>query len=171
MVFERVQSKKDRPVEGVVDVGVIVIAHFQNPAQKQALDFMREVLLWKKKCLIPTSTVLGAYHILTSYIGVERSSACGALLKTLRTLSPAFYYDINLELASEAILNATRYRVASWDGYIISLARKHQAPIIYTIDTKLAKRVKDITFVNPISEETFRKYNEWLERKLAYRKS
>ena len=38
MVFERLQSKKDRPVEGVVDVGVIVFAHFQNPARRHVLD-------------------------------------------------------------------------------------------------------------------------------------
>ena len=45
MVFERVQSKKDRPIEGVVGVGMIVFVHFENPARRQALDL--GVLLWK----------------------------------------------------------------------------------------------------------------------------
>ena len=166
MALERVLSEKDR-VEGIVDVGVVVIAHFENPANKQALEFIRNVLLWKRRCLVPTSTLIGAYHILTSYLGVERDSACNALLKTLKTLSPAFYEDITIELASEAIVNATSYKIASWDGYIISLARIYNAPTIYTIDSKLASKVKDIQIINPIPEEAFKKYNEWLESKLT----
>ena len=64
MADEKVQFGKDR-VEGVVDVGLIVISHFENPAKGVALEFLSDVLKWRKKCIIPVSTILGAYHVLT----------------------------------------------------------------------------------------------------------
>ena len=46
MVHGRVQSEK-AGIEGVIDVGVVVIAHFENPARLHAFDFLKDVLLWK----------------------------------------------------------------------------------------------------------------------------
>jgi predicted nucleic acid-binding protein len=164
VVFSRIQPEKDR-VEGVVDVGLIVIAHFENPAKNHALEFLRNVLLWKKRCLIPVTAFLGAYHILTNYLGVEKVSACEALKKTLETRSPALYTDMNVDLAMESLTNAMGYRIESWDGYIVAIAKSNSAPIIYTIDKKMKRRVKDLHAVNPIPEDVFREYNEWLNKR------
>ena len=80
MVFSRIQHEKDR-IEGVVDVGLIVISHFENPAKSYALEFLKDVLLWRKRCLIPVTAFFGAYHILTNYLRVERVAAYEALKK------------------------------------------------------------------------------------------
>ncbi len=165
MVFSRVQHEKDR-IEGVVDVGLIVISHFENPAKNHALEFLKEVLLWRKRCLIPVTAFLGAYHILTSYLRVERVAAYEALKKTLETKSPAFYADLNVDLSIEALTNAMGYRIESWDGYVVAIAKAHSAPIIYTVDKKMKKRVKDLHVINPIPEDVFREYNEWLEKNI-----
>jgi len=162
VVPEGLQPEKDR-VEGVVDVGLIVIAHFENPAKVHAIEFLKEVLLWKRKCLIPTSTFLGAYHILTNYLRVDRVAAFNALKKTLETRSPAFFTDINVELVIESLTNAMGYRIESWDGYIVAIAKAYSAPIVYTIDKQMQRRMKDLQVVNPIPENVFRKYNEWLK--------
>ncbi|WP_457548813.1 hypothetical protein [Archaeoglobus sp.] len=164
MVNERLLPEKDR-IEGVIDVGIIVISHFENPAKNSALDFLSDVLKWKRKCIIPTSAILGAYHILTRYLKVEKTSAYQALSKTLKTHSPAFYEDLSVEIVLDSLTNALGYNVESWDGYIISLAKKFRATI-YTIDTKLARKVKDVPVVNPIPPNIFRKYNQWLKSKL-----
>ncbi len=42
--------------EGAVDVGLIVIAHFENPARGYASDFLKEVLGLRKRCIVPLST-------------------------------------------------------------------------------------------------------------------
>ena len=165
MVSRGLQPEKDR-VEGVVDVGLIVIAHFENPAKVHAIEFLRDVLLWKRRCLIPTSAFLGAYHILTNYLKVERVAAFNALRKTLETRSPAFFTDINVELVVESLTNAMGYGIESWDGYIVAIAKAYSAPIVYTIDRQMQKRVKDLQVVNPIPEDIFRRYNEWLEKML-----
>ncbi|MBE8539380.1 PIN domain-containing protein [Geoglobus acetivorans] len=166
MVFGGVQHEKDR-IEGVVDVGLIVVSHFENPAQDHALEFLKEVLLWKKRCLIPVTAFLGAYHILANYLRVERVSAYEALKKTLETKSPAFYADLDVEAVIESLTNAMGYRIESWDGYVVAIARAHSAPIIYTVDKKMKKRVKDLHVINPIPEDVFEKYNEWLRKNLG----
>ncbi len=164
MVEKKLLLEKNR-IEGIVDVGIIVISHFENPAKDSALDFLSDVLKWKRKCLIPTSTILGAYHILTQYLKVDKTSAYQALSKTLKTYSPAFYEDLNVELVLDSLTNALGYNVESWDGYIISLAKKFRATI-YTIDMKLARKLKEIPVINPIPPNTFKKYNQWLKSKL-----
>ena len=167
MVFSGVQPEKDR-IEGVIDVGLIVIAHFENPAQNHALEFLMNVLLWKRKCLIPVSAFLGAYHILTNYLRVEKVAAYEALKKTLETKSPALYADMSAEVAVEALTNAMGYRIESWDGHVVAIARTHSAPIIYTVDREMKKKVRDLQVLNPIPEDVFREYNEWLKKLLSH---
>jgi len=150
----------------VVDVGVVVISHFENPAKEPALEFLSDVLKWRRKCIIPTSTILGAYHILTRYLKVEKTSAYEVLTKTLRTRSPAFYEDIDIEVVLDSLTNALGYNVESWDGYIVALAKKFKATI-YTIDLKLIERIKDVPAVNPIPEDVFEEYNRWLRTRLS----
>ena len=58
--------------EGVVDVGLIVIAHFENPAGTYARDFLRDVLGLRKKCIVPLTTYFGAYVIMTKYLKIDR---------------------------------------------------------------------------------------------------
>ncbi len=112
MVEKELLLEKNR-IEGIVDVGIIVISHFENPAKDSALDFLSDVLKWKRKCLIPTSTILGAYHILTQYLKVDKTSAYQALSKTLKTYSPAFYEDLNIDLTLDSLTNALGYNVES----------------------------------------------------------
>lgn len=166
MVHGRVQSEK-AGIEGLIDVGVVVIAHFENPARLHAFDFLKDILLWKKKCLIPTSAIMGAYHVMTEYLGVDRDSACEALEKTLETRSPAFYEDLSVDMAIDALENALTYKIESWDGYIVCLAKSQKASIIYSIDGKLARKVKEeVKVINPIPAEVFLEYNRWLSERL-----
>ena len=91
MVHGRVQSEK-AGIAGIIDVGVVVIAHFENPARLHAFDFLKDVLLWKKN---------------------------------------------------------------------------QKAPIlIYSIDGKLARKVKEVKVINPIPAELFSEYNRWLNERL-----
>ena len=162
MVHGRVQSEEAGIIEGIIDVGIVVIAHFENPARIHAFNFLKPILLWKRKCLIPTSATMGAYHVMTEYLGVDRLSACKALTKTLETKSPAFYEDISVDMVTDALEYALAYKIESWDGYIVSLAKNHGAVIIYSIDGELAKRVKDVEVINPIPGDVMRKYHDFV---------
>ncbi|RLI83509.1 hypothetical protein DRP04_01300 [Archaeoglobales archaeon] len=165
MAYKKIQLGKDW-IEGIVDVGLIVISHFENPAKDIALEFISDALKWKKKCIIPTSTILGAYHILTRYLKVEKVSAYKTLTKMLETRSPAFYEDVSVDTVLDSLTNALGYSVESWDGYIIALAKKFKATI-YTVDLKLMRKVRDVPVVNPIPEDVFEEYNRWLRARLG----
>jgi len=147
--------------EGVVDVGIIVIAHVDNPARIEALNFLKKVLSWEIRAIIPVSAFLGGYHILTRYLKVPRLEAKRALIKTLEIESPAFYEDIKVEAAIDGLEYAATYNIESWDGYLISIAREFNTSIIYAID-KDFKKVPGITLINPISKRTMESYHKWL---------
>ncbi len=150
-------------INGVVDVGIIVIGHFNNPAKVDALRFLRKVLKQDVRALIPVTTFIGAYHIMVNYLGVSRKSAKDALTETLNTRSPAFYQDVSIDDAIESLDVASIYNVESWDGYLVALAQKYNCNIIFSIDKKLSC-VEGITIINPIPEDKMREYHEFIKR-------
>ena len=150
-------------ISGIVDVGIIVISHFDNPAKLDALKFLKTVLKQEIKALVPVTAFIGAYHIMVNYLGVSRKSAKDALTETLSTRSPAFYQDVGIDDAIESLDMASIYNVESWDGYLIALARKFNCNIIYSIDRKLS-RVEEITVVNPIPEDKMKEYYEFIKK-------
>jgi len=79
-----------------------------------------------------------------------------------------FYEEISIESAVEALLFAREFKVESWDGYIVSLARKFETDTIFTIDKRLTK-AKGIEVIVPISEETLSEYHRWLRNRLKRR--
>ena len=167
MALERVLFGEAWSIEAIVDTGITVIAHFENPAQGIAVNLLSQVLKGERRCLIPTSTLLGAYHIMTEYLGVEKVSAYKALTRTLETRSPALYQDISIDQAIDALTYANGYHIESWDGYIIALAKEMNAPMIYSLDEKLATKIKEVHVVNPIPEEEYKSYNQWLRQRLS----
>ena len=112
-------------IEGIVDVSILIIAHFDNPARMSALKFLRDVLKLKTRALIPTTAFIGAYHILTNYLKVSRKDAKDALVLTLNTKSKAIYADVSINDAIDAIEYAMTYNIESWEGYLVSLSLIH----------------------------------------------
>ncbi|RLI28095.1 hypothetical protein DRO58_02875 [Candidatus Bathyarchaeota archaeon] len=169
MVLTGLLPKEAGSIEGVIDTGVVVIAHFDNPARKAAFQFLKKVLAWERRCIIPVTAILGAYHIMTKYLGVEETAAFRALTRTLETRSPAFHEDISVDSAKDSLTYALSYKVESWDGYIIQLAKNLRAPIIYSVDRELARKVKEIQVINPIPSSIFARYTSWLsDRRLRW---
>ena len=150
-------------INGIVDVSIIVMAHFDNPAKISALNFLRDVLKFKIRALIPATAFIGAYHILTNYLNVPRKDVRDALIATLSTKSKAIYEDVLIVDAIEAIEYAAIYRIESWDGYIVTLAKKFGTGTIYTIDKRLQK-VDGISVVSPIPEDDVRKYHAFIKK-------
>ena len=155
------QRKSWGSFEGVVDVGIIVIAHVMNPARDEAIDFLKRVLTGDIRAIIPTSAFLGAYHILTRYLRVPRLDAKKSLVQTLEIEAPMFYEDIKVEQVIDGLDLASVYNIESWDGYLISLAQEFDAYIIFTIDRDFRK-IPGFSVVNPISDKLMEEYHQWL---------
>ncbi|MCS7367060.1 MAG: PIN domain-containing protein [archaeon YNP-WB-062] len=152
--------------EGVIDVSVIVVSLFRNPLQEVAVNFLSEVLLQRKRIAIPIASILGGFHIATRYLKLPAVEVKKALVKMLETRSSAFYPYISLEDAIDAIDYATYYKVESWDGYIIRLAKNIGNNIVYTLDEDL-KKVRDVIVLNPFPKELIEQYHEYIKRKTA----
>ena len=153
--------------DGVLDVSILIPACFENPLKEHSVDFISKVLTQEKPAAIPTSTILGAYHITTRYLGVPKPAAKRILEGILRTESPSLYPHISPKTTLDALDYAVAYNIESWDGYLISLSRSLGSTIIYTLDMELSK-VKEITAVNPFPEDTVKKYHRYLTNHLKH---
>ena len=151
--------------DGVLDVSILVPACFQNPLNEYSVDFISKVLTQEKPAALPTSAILGAYHITTRYLGVPKPAAKRILEGILRTESPSLYPHISPKTAIDALDYAISYNIESWDGYLISLTRSLGSTIIYTLDMELSK-VKEITTVNPFPGDVVKQYHSFLTNQI-----
>ncbi|MHA1711122.1 MAG: type II toxin-antitoxin system VapC family toxin [Candidatus Freyarchaeota archaeon] len=152
--------------EALVDVGIIVLAHFRNPARKYAAQLLLDALTLKKRILVPVNTYLGAYVIMTRYLKLRSDRVAKALLKTLSVESPAFYGNLPKAVAEKAIATASELNISSWDGYLIELAKTLGINKIYTIDEELARKVRDIEIENPIPRNVMEEYHQYIQEKM-----
>jgi predicted nucleic acid-binding protein len=152
--------------EALADVGIIVLAHFRNPARKYAAQLLLDALTLKKRILIPVSTYLGAYIVMTRYLKLRSSHVAKALLKTLSLESPAFYGNLSKAVAEKAIASASDLGISSWDCYLIELAKELGINKIYTIDEELTKKVKDVEIENPIPRNVMKEYHRYIQEKM-----
>jgi predicted nucleic acid-binding protein len=152
--------------EALVDVGIIVLAHFRNPARRYAAQLLLDALTFKRRILIPVSTYMGAYIIMTRYLRLRSVNVAKALLKTLSVESPAFYENFPKDIVEKAMLSASELNVSSWDCYLIELAKNLGINKIYTIDEELAGKVKDVNIENPIPRDIMREYHQYVRERI-----
>jgi predicted nucleic acid-binding protein len=150
----------------LVDVGIIVLAHFRNPARKYAAQLLLDALTLKKRILIPVSTYLGAYIIMTKYLRLRSDDVAKALLKTVSVESPAFYGNLPKAIVEKAIATASELSISSWDSYLVELAKEPRIDKIYTIDEEMARKVKDLRIENPIPTNIMKEYHQYIREKM-----
>lgn len=146
-----------------MDVGIIVLSHCKNPAQKSSLNFLNKVLRLEIPCLIPISTMIGAYHILTNYLKIKPENARLTLSNTLLFKKPIFLEDLNLKIARRALEFAEKYNFESWDGYLLALMEKKDLSVIYTLDIHDFSKVEWISAINPIDDMEYQAYQKWIK--------
>jgi predicted nucleic acid-binding protein len=110
---------------------------------------------------------MGAYIIMTRYLGLKREKVARSLLETLTLESPAFYESIPKTVAERAILSASELNLSSWDTYLVELAKALEISRIYSVDEELARKVKDLDVMNPIPDSVMDKYHRFLERRIS----
>ncbi|MCD6491052.1 MAG: type II toxin-antitoxin system VapC family toxin [Candidatus Korarchaeota archaeon] len=158
MVFSEVR------VDGIVDVGLLVLSHCENPAKVEAINFIEKVLTKDIHAVIPVTAFIGAYHIMTRYLKIHPEAAANELIETLSLrIRDVFYDAVSIDSAIEALFSAKEFKVEGWDGYLVSLAKTLGTDTIFTIDKRLT-RVKGIKVVIPIPEDVLDKYHKWLEK-------
>lgn len=152
-------------IDGIIDTGIIVIAHFENPLQKNMLNLLKDIFNGNKRILIPLTTFVGAYHILTSYLRVSHIDAKMALIETLKIDSNYFFPLVSQKIITEGIDIASVNKIESWDGYLVALARLFQTSNIYSVDKKLRTKTQ-LNIIYPVSDEELVKYHQFLQESI-----
>jgi predicted nucleic acid-binding protein len=157
--------------EGVLDVSILVPVCYSNPLTEDSINFLQDVLLQRRKALVPITTLVGAYHIVTNYLGVSRLSTKNILSDLLRTGSEAFYPKVTADLVMKGLEFAATYGIESWDGYLIALAKKFGARVLFSMDEELGESLKLQkeaglpAVVNPFPAKKVHEYHSFLEKK------
>ena len=161
--------------EGIVDVGILVPSCFDNPLREESVNFLNDALLLQRKVLLPVTAVIGAYHIATNYLKVSRVSAKSVFSDLLKTRSEALYTELMPDIAAAALDYTATYNIESWDGYLMAVARRFGAKIVFSMDEELGETIKSRkevglpAVVNPFTTSKVREYHKFLEKKLSNR--
>ena len=149
-------------IDGVVDVSIIIPMCFDNPLKNDAVGYISDILVQKRKTIIPITSLIGAYHIATRYLRIPRLTVKKILDGLLRTRSLALYPHVTIALAIDALDYAAAWNIESWDGYLIALARNLGTTTIYTLDKEMSE-IKEIMAINPFPEEKVREYHNFVK--------
>ncbi len=157
-------------IRALLDVGVLVLAiEKNNPVRAKYLDILTKSIRGDIISYIPFNVILGAYHVLTKVFKVNGRGVRNKLFALMRCKKIKWITSISFDEVKRAIEYATIYNFESWDGFILTIMRDFDIPIIYTIDEDFLK-VKDIEvrgLLNPKEKDALNNYIESLKKKSA----
>lgn len=78
---------------------------------QHSITFLSEIMLQKKRAVLPTPAVMGAYHIATRYLRVPKIAVKKVMEGILRSGSPALYPHIQPEVAADGLDYAAAYDI------------------------------------------------------------
>jgi predicted nucleic acid-binding protein len=148
-----------------VDTCILVVSLFKNPLHGHATEFVSEVLEQRRRALIPLTAVVGAFHVATRYLRLPATDVKETLRSMLETGSPAFYPYVLTGDVLDALELAVRYRIKSWDGYVVKLARSIGNNTVFTFDREF-ERVEGLKVVNPFPQDLVRQYYAYIGKLL-----
>jgi len=72
-------GKEEDRYDSIADVGPIALAIVKNPAQEDAPDWLSSVLRGEIKCVIPLTTIMGAFIVAVHHVGARPKDAAHRL--------------------------------------------------------------------------------------------
>jgi len=159
-------GKKETRYNAIADVGPIALAIVRNPAQEDALDWLTKILRGEIGCVIPLTTIMGAFIVSVNYLGAKPCDVAERLKMLVGAGKVFWYSEISVDIVKRVMKIAQSYSIDSWDAYLVWIMKKLNLEIIYTIDTSDFKKIEDIKPINPISPEKFKELQEWLRTRI-----
>ena len=125
-------SESDGPY--LFDVGVIALAHTDAPVREAALSYVRDAIAGEIDAVVPTSALLGAHTVLTTYYGCSNTDA-SRLLRNFMDAQRINWCDAMSEDAVRGgFSHASELNVGGWDGYYGQIAIEEGVNTVLTID-------------------------------------
>ena len=158
-------GKKETRYDSIADVGPIALAIVRNPAQEEALEWLNRVLKGEIKCVIPLTTIMGAFIVAVHYLGAKPKEVAHRLELLVGVGKALWYADISVDRVKKSMRIASLYSIDSWDSYLVSIMRDLNLTIVYTTDVRNFEKIEGIKPVNPIPAKKFQELQEWLKSK------
>ena len=143
----------------------IALAIVKNPAQEDALEWLDRVLKGEIKCVIPLTTIMGAFIVAVHYLGAIPREVAHRLELLVGVGKALWYADISIDRVKKSMRVASLYSIDSWDAYLVSIMRDLKLTIVYTTDVKDFEKIEGLKPTNPISAKKFQELQKWLRSK------
>ncbi len=161
-------GRKEARYKAIADVGPIALAIVENPAQNDALKWLNKVLKGEIRCVIPLSSIMGAFIVAVHYLRARPDDVADKLYSLVGIGEALWFSDLSLNRVRRSMRIAKNYLIDSWDAYLVTIMHDLGLRIVYTTDVNDFAKIEEIEPINPITEEKFAKLQKWLESRKQY---
>jgi len=144
------------------DVGVIALAHAENPVRDTALGYVQDAITGEIDAVVPHPVLLGAHAVLTTHYGHSNADASELLLNFLGAKRIHWYDETTDSVVREALSQASEANVDGWDGYYAQVAIEEGVNTVLTIDDDF-ERFDDFETEVILTPEEFRELDRFLD--------
>lgn len=144
------------------DVGVIALAHTENPVRDTALSYVRAAITGDIDAIVPYPALFGAHTVMTTYYGQSPAEASRLLSNFLDAKRIHWYEGMSESLLRGGFGQAANRSIDGWDGYYAQVAIEEGVNTVLTIDDDFEQFDEFETEV-VLSHDEFRELNRFLE--------
>jgi predicted nucleic acid-binding protein len=144
------------------DVGVIALAHTENPVRDTALSYVRAAITGDIDAVVPYPALFGAHTVMTTYYGQSPAEASRLLSNFLDAKRIHWYDEMSEALLRGGFVQAANWNIDGWDGYYAQVAIEEGVNTVLTIDDDFEQFDEFETEI-VLSPDEFRELNRFLE--------
>ncbi|PSP37938.1 hypothetical protein BRC71_08155 [Halobacteriales archaeon QH_7_65_31] len=148
------------------DVGVVALAHADTPIRENALEYVRAAVVGDIDAIVPRAAVVGAHHVLSSYLGHTNAEASRLLQNLLGARRIHWYEGMTESIVRDGLGRAGDANVGGWDGYYAEIALTEGVDTVVTIDDDF-ERFDGFETEVILSPEEFDQLNRFLDTGVA----
>lgn len=116
------------------DVGVTALAHAGTPVSEKPLSYVRSAIAGEIDAVVPTTSIVGAHHVLRNFYEFTNGEASEVLRRFLDARRIHWYDDVGEDRVRAGLDIAGDANVDGWDGYYAAVARSEGVETILTLD-------------------------------------
>ncbi|AWB28677.1 type II toxin-antitoxin system VapC family toxin [Halococcoides cellulosivorans] len=143
------------------DVGVTTLAHAGTPVSDVALSWVRRAIEGEIDAVVPTASLVGAHHVLTSVNGFTNEDASTLLSRLLDAQRIHWHESTSVSSVRAGFDRASAATVEGWNALYAQIAAEEGVETVLTLDDDF-ERFEEFDVEVILSREEFRTVEEYL---------
>lgn len=143
------------------DVGVTTLAHAGTPVSDVALSWVRRAIEGEIDAVVPTATLVGAHHVLTSVYGFTNEDAATLMRRFLDAQRIHWHESNSVSTVRAGFDRSSAANVEGWDALYAQIAAEEGVETVLTLDDDF-ERFEDVSVEVILSPAEFRTLEEYL---------